>query len=194
MSTLTLDTSDIPGWDLALVIRGVEVRTKSPMEAADRSVVNLGAGEPGAVVRLWRWAFGAPRRRVADDHETRELRRTVAAFTPGAHHRLLETLSGGELLAVLGNYVGAQSAWYARIERSAREEAERVWGLVKDRAGAQAGPGAPTPTAVGPGVGSGVGLGRAAVPPMKLVPGQPLPAMAAGLVDDFRGGRGEGNA
>lgn len=194
---LKLDTSETPRWDLTLVVRGVDVPTLSPLTAADRSIVNLGERRPGAAVRLWRWLFGEPRRTVDDDHETRELRRTVAAFTPPEHRRLLAAMGGGELMAVLGNYVGAQAAWYAQVEREARESAELAWEAYRaerEQAMARAA------GAVGAGGGVGVGAGgvgggrRVKTPPMKLVPGGPLPAMAAGLVDDFRTKAGQPRA
>lgn len=170
---MKIDTTKTPAWDLTLTIRGVDVPTLSPLTAADRSIVNLGERRRGVAVRLWRWLFGEPRRVVADDHETAQLRHTVAAFTAPEFRRLLGSLTGGELLAVLGAYVGAQQAWYAQIERAARAQAEAIW-AARTGGGAAGGDNEPEPVAPG--------VKRYRVPPTPLVPGQ-LPDWAREMFD-----------
>jgi hypothetical protein len=165
--TVRLDATNAPGWDLVLTVRGVDVPTLSPLEAADRAVVNLAPRRPGALVRLWRWAVGEPRRPFADDFETRQLRHTVAAFVPVTHRELLGACSGGELMLALQTYLGAQEAWFAEVRARAQTLATRP---PPDRPA----PRGPEPRGAGR-------SGRVATPPFTLRPGAPMPAEAAGL-------------
>lgn len=164
---MRLDATNAPGWDLVLTVRGVDVPTLSPLEAADRAVVNLAPRRPGALVRLWRWAVGEPRRPFADDFETMQLRHTVAAFVPPTHHAVLRACSGGELMLALQNYLGAQEAWFADVRERAQTLATR--------------PAAERPAPRGPEPRAAASPGRVATPPFTLRPGTPLPAEAAGL-------------
>lgn len=175
-----LDSNATPVWEVAVTIRGASVPTLSPLDAQDRSVANFGARKPGVAVRLWRWIAGEPRRVVSDAHETEELRRTVLAFVPREYAALVLEISGGELLAVLGNYIGAQNAWFDEIQRRARAEAERTFVRMRPETAAAA------PTDDSTRAGRDGVIHR--VPPMPLVPGEPLPAWLQG--DVLKGGTG----
>lgn len=167
-----INTANTPVWDLTLTIRGRDVPTLSPLDAADRSVVNLGPRKAGAIVRLWRYLVGEPRRAVEDAHETRELRRTLQAAIAPEHADLVAELSGGEIMAALSSYLGAQSAWAAEIQRRAYDELSEAIGRSAKQPAPVSTPPTPTPT----------GSVHHHVPPTPLVPGA-LPAWLAGAVE-----------
>lgn len=179
-----LDSGRTPEWRATIIVRGIDVETLSPLEAADRAVVSIGR-EPGALTRAWRWLFGR-RGGAGDAAETEQVRRVVLGFTPPAHRGLIASLSGGELLAVLGTYLGAQRAWFAEVQRRAEEEA---------RAASDARPAGPAaaPTARAASSASPRGSRAYQTPYQPLIPGR-LPAWLKALNDDGRASGVEGGA
>lgn len=136
MRNAEYDLDRLPEWDFALTVRGVRVPTLAPTRVPEATLHRTptaaerrAARRPGAIVRLWRWLAGqpAPIDETRADAETEHTRALVRLFTPDIYHRpVIDQLNGGELMAALAAYMGAQAAWVAEIRRAAEEQSSRA--------------------------------------------------------------------
>lgn len=130
----------LPAWDVTVSIRGVEVPVRHPHRCDDATlaVVPPSADRwPGAIVWLWRWAFGAPRtpRQPRSDIERLALVRFCEAFLAPEHHALLEPLGDGELMTISTTFLGCQGAWNDAVRTAVEREMEAALEGVKTRLG-----------------------------------------------------------